>query len=1053
MNFLRRVDKEGNKRLVPNSPQRPQNPRYQVKRNKNLSAIPDLVGDKDSETSSDYSISPRDIMDIDTKLLRAKERRDQSERNREMDLNIRNERQERALCRAKETLLQKQAKIRYSTFKIAKANEERCLQEEKRRNDTMEMCQNKLSEAVSRAEQNLKRKQIKAKHCARTERVQQKRALLDFERKAAILATEDHRKEKATSNRLCNIKNRQYKAREEIEHAQLVAKRMKAVRILQRITRDKFGMESGPVHSPLCSENDAATRLQNWTLWRERVVVRRLSESSSNLLRSVLYNVGGDCANGTRHSFETLTAEITTSNNLESARQLLTMFRPLLKTFRFRKQNNQVFISDRVLLLAFLISVHPDEVLGDKRHSDKCSARLEASCNALIRSLHCLVDNPNTEISVRRKLIRNVTQSILAYGTLFDLWKSADLMELVSDMVTSIEQSWIVYLTSKKALSYRSEEGNVPEEEAFFQHRLWYETSKREAGSHIRRVRASIIKVLGMKEGAEVLKDAKASAISRIKRESLMDNIRGEVDDIISKRDKCVSLKEKNEADVKKSNIENIESQNKSLFSNARAVHDILLTDDDDVDAVSEFSFFDGMDQLEEVEDVEMFFNTLKGCIENKESSVELMVAKTMERAFLDKVSIAWLQNNSKTVKQLMVELCAKLRNLIPSRVDLHSLIQDSHIQSCSTPAETLCLVQKIANILCYSLEAPIRSHSTSEWIQKSNISPSSPIIPFGFGNIETFVVASIIFFMKKADLCAIDVMKFDMLKAAPIIRQYGHDYELKEFENSFGALSSMKSTKHLHATWTWLSRVRFNSTEHFVGKIEGEGFVDNLLFTQDATEMPEVLYLDAGKIDSIRKVAQKSVLCSALILRACSQVGASSKPSSLSSDAIFHKENLLSCLKDGNSFDSLWGEVSETIVWFAEAISGEQMEESQVESLKNSALSILKGNDPVLKLMDNRIRQLFRVASAYSEDKEKVPSSMRSGISNNFGRNANTKISKKEKFMVELSKVAEKLGFGFVCEELLQATYVGHKIIKHCIAVYGKQILNPMISEIRASE
>lgn len=57
MNFLHRVDKEGNKRLVPNSPQRSKNPRYQVKRNKNASAIPDLVGDKDSETSSDYSVS------------------------------------------------------------------------------------------------------------------------------------------------------------------------------------------------------------------------------------------------------------------------------------------------------------------------------------------------------------------------------------------------------------------------------------------------------------------------------------------------------------------------------------------------------------------------------------------------------------------------------------------------------------------------------------------------------------------------------------------------------------------------------------------------------------------------------------------------------------------------------------------------------------------------------------------------------------------------------------------------------------------------------------
>ena len=90
-------------------------------------------------------------------------------------------------------------------------------------------------------------------------------------------------------------------------------------------------------------------------------------------------------------------------------------------------------------------------------------------------------------------------------------------------------------------------------------------------------------------------------------------------------------------------------------------------------------------------------------------------------------------------------------------------------------------------------------------------------------------------------------------------------------------------------------------------------------------------------------------------------------------------------------------------------------MEEIQVESLKKSTFSMLKGNYPVLKMMGDRIRQLFRVALACSEDREKFPSSIRSGASNNLGRNDNAKISKKVKFMVELSKVAENLVLVFL--------------------------------------
>jgi hypothetical protein len=159
---------------------------------------------------------------IETKLNKARERREEIDRIREITLHDKNQ---QALQRAKENMEYKRERLRKKTSRVANIKARRNMMEEKNRKEALASIQNRLNGAMTRAEENIKKKQIKARNRKRAERAEKRRKLLEFERRSLLLSSVDRRSELAQKNVELMLKDRQCKARESIEHAQLVSRR------------------------------------------------------------------------------------------------------------------------------------------------------------------------------------------------------------------------------------------------------------------------------------------------------------------------------------------------------------------------------------------------------------------------------------------------------------------------------------------------------------------------------------------------------------------------------------------------------------------------------------------------------------------------------------------------------------------------------------------------------------------------------------------------------------------------------------------------------------
>jgi len=533
------------------------------------------------------------------------ERRKKVNDCRESTLTVRNE---KAFLRAKESKQCKQEKLRSMFSKVTIVKERRTMLEQKRRKRVIMTMESRINSALTRAEHLVQMRQGRARYEKRRKRVHAKRASLEFERRSQLLSTIDNRSERVTRNLKLRLRDRQYKARGEIERAACVSRRVKAARFLQKVMRRKFGLGNDSdfdgQDDPPFYQNAAAIRVQNF--WRTHIVIRRINSENKlpggmKSLASMLTNMGPSAIESLspEERFEGLSLKMRQISMLKSAESFLDVFHPLLQCVSSKKVKRSV-ISCRILLSAFLVVHHPDEVLGEKRSTDIRSKLLEKASKTLIDLLQSFANPSTFSKGVHAKsmhaAIRDLVASLVSYGTLFNVWKDADYNELISHMSLSAEQSWVAYFTSKDALSYVNERIMTLLEEhddgVLFQIRLRHESAKKGAQQLIKRIRTSFDKLVGKEEAIQIVKEAKQSAIQKIKSEDLMAPLKVEVDnELAASNSKCLhgeefAMKEEVCLDhgEEQSIKHNQEEIPENVFSNADMVHKILLTGSDNVE-------------------------------------------------------------------------------------------------------------------------------------------------------------------------------------------------------------------------------------------------------------------------------------------------------------------------------------------------------------------------------------------------------------------------------------------------------------------------------------
>lgn len=1045
MDFFHLFDDE-DKRVVPLSPKvvRRLNMRTPPSSPSRLK-VPDLVEDSDSSSNEgrDESMKANErqpFCTIEMKLQKARERREEIDRIREITLNDKNK---QALQRAKENIECKRERLREKTSRVAKVKARHSMIKERNRKEALASIENKLNGAMTRAEENIRKKQIKARNRKRAERAEKKRKILEFERRSLLLSSVDRRTELAQKHVELLMKDRQCKAREYIEHAQQVSRRVRAARVLQRAVR---ALTWSATEEPQQKDLDrAAIKLQCWLPWKANVTCRRLLFADEGCpttplesLRLILSRMGSFLPQNKRSSlsFEDLTSEMGKNDILVAAKALIGSFGPMM---------GDLASTERTFLSVFLIAQQPVVVLGTKRNSDGCSRLLESASHKLIKSLIDLTSALRLEENKKQciALVTHTASCLLSYCTLFAKWKRADVDELVEDMAKSACRSWIAFLTAKEAIAYaevRTREAGKEHGDPLYQHKVRFKSTRRGANSHLKRIRASIEKLLGPKEGLAVLKRAKQLAVTRMEEDDLAQKAKCEIDTV------CEAHTEKIKSETKEAQID-INDAAALDDVNEHVVHEILLADNVDIkERLCKNPDASIVDCLNSFMDK---FKNSTSLSENADTIDSFTF--TMEKAFADHMIENWISNNNMVgVKEMLSEIMQKMRNLVPKRVDLHVLFSDTYANACEDAADVLALLARVANAMSSSLESEYRATSTLQWLKATRSFGSTHTIPFQFPNIHSYVVFSMLFLVKKLDICHADLVNFKLMRVTPLIRQNGVSYERQCF------LQKHPTFDELHGTRNWVKRMNLAleaapSNIHVALK---EGFVDELLFVRERISMPEVLSLDAARISSIRDRTQRAVICSSLFLHASNI--AQCRVSSLQSEpklskAKYHKDVIMKSLRNNLPYDELYRTISVAVVSLTEAICEVELENATIESLLSATDSVLKGSDPVLSLMDKRIRDLFKAACTFELSKVNAPQSMRSGIQSS--KSLAPGEAQKNMFSEELRVKSMKLGFGVVAEDIVEASYDAFKIIDHCIKVHDEYVFMPIMNELKEKQ
>jgi hypothetical protein len=796
---------------------------------------------------------------------------------------------------------------------------------------------------------------------------------------------------------------------------------------------------------------------------------------------------------------------------------VLDCIKPITETwFQSHSSNGEsgrdkTLVDGRTLLSLLLIAVCPADVLGEDydtnssmggeaERSKTCARRLFKATNKLLTSLHDLSDILNSKKSVSSQSIsfRNLSTSFTSSATLFDTWKQMDLETLLDGMRIQLEQSWVIYLSSSKTLSHLTQVTGMSspsptQDDPLSSLRLRHEASRAGSRSHIKRIRLSLDKLVGGEEAKEIVTRAKNVALMEIAETNCIEEMKMEVDAMLGRggNEGADSMSPvatprtvENESSCNDMSNPPVESQMTDILppeltSNVQLVHRILLTDSRDFEKLS----WDGSDAQMPDATVEEFMQLfLPQSARSQESQephtvmdVSVRVAQSMKLAFFNNIAMEMEQGNLDPIRGLMVELHDKMRSLLPNRQELHSHVDDDQVARVSSVSDVVRLLIRCGNLLSRYLESPARSHSTRELLQIlerfNNQDSCERVVPFGIESDHLFAVASVGFILHKAELCQMDISNYKLACAAPLLHHVGHEYERRQFQQTFGEIesASVESLQTmLPATWTWMNETReLGESEGVTAQtcleikmdlVKSRGFVDGVLFTKSQLSLPELFALDVENISHIRNEARCCVIASALVLHACKT---SKAPTSiLSSDFIpeevsLAKDELSSVLrKVHRQQDLLEASIIHATEDLAKALANRELETYERECLKNHVLAVLQGNDPVLKLLDNRVRSFFSFACKWKSGSNgpltTAQPSMKAGQSilkgDETGIQNNGIPSTKIEFSLAAQKEATRLGFAFFKSELVDAGDTSRRIISLACRIYG-DLLNRFLS------
>jgi hypothetical protein len=221
---------------------------------------------------------------------------------------------------------------------------------------------------------------------------------------------------------------------------------------------------------------------------------------------------------------------------------------------------------------------------------------------------------------------------------------------------------------------------------------------------------------------------------------------------------------------------------------------------------------------------------------------------------------------------------------------------------------------------------------------------------------------------------------------------------------------------------------------------------------------MPEIFYLDIMEVKAIRVAAKLSVVGSALALHASNIAGVGDavlRQNPLPPDIQQCRQKLIRAMgiKAVGSRELYEKAVGDVVIELTKVLNpGYECNSDEECIIRSRTVATMRGEDPVIQLLDNRMRTIFREMMLFHPVKHgSIPNTIRTGgvlpscedgVNDSYGDVFQQ--AAKQKF---ISK-----GFSFYAEKLSEASLISHRIISLVLQIHGQWVENMFLESMRSN-
>ena len=138
----------------------------------------------------------------------------------------------------------------------------------------------------------------------------------------------------------------------------------------------------------------------------------------------------------------------------------------------------------------------------------------------------------------------------------------------------------------------------------------------------------------------------------------------------------------------------------------------------------------------------------------------------------------------------------------------------------------------------------------------------------------------------------------------------------------------------------------------------------------------------------------------------------------------------------------------SVSFILFSSPVLNPSATSQEIDSLRSRITLVLEGNDPVLKLLDNRMRTIFRTIMMLENKKTTqttIPDKIKAGRIPSTTMEGTSK-SPHVPFIAAARSEFVKAGFAFYATELASVSFQASKVIHLILQIHGSSLIEKLL-------